>query len=114
LARGHLRSLKFRDMFEFADESSPTSELAGRYLDAADIRQLTVYASLAMSKFEKKRMPTLMLMYPFVGPAAECVADRTNTWNGSIFWLMPVQVKAQAAVANAIRFPDVTNSTIVG
>jgi hypothetical protein len=47
----------------------------------------------------------LVLLYPFVGPAIECLPDNVTTWNGSRFWLMPVLVKAQTSVGDAIRFP---------
>ena len=49
--------------------------------------------------------PELMLLYPFVGSVAECLPDGVITWNGSKFWLMPVLVKAQTLVGDAIRFP---------
>jgi hypothetical protein len=46
-----------------------------------------------------------MLLYPFVGTAEQCVSDGVIAWNGSKFWLMPVQVKTQDFVGDAIRFP---------
>ena len=46
-----------------------------------------------------------MLLYPFVGPPDECIADGVAAWNGSMFWLVPVLVRAQDIVGNAIRFP---------
>lgn len=46
-----------------------------------------------------------MLLYPFVGAPEQCISDSVIAWNGSKFWLTPVQVKAQGSIADAIRFP---------
>jgi hypothetical protein len=53
-----------------------------------------------------------MLLYPFVGTAEQCVSDSVTTWNGSVFWLTPVQVKAQDSIGDAIRFPCIEAETL--
>lgn len=87
------------------NESDDSAPLAGRVLNAADVRQLTVYAQLVRLREQAVTPPNLMLLYLFVGAAEQCVADSVIAWNGSKFWLMPVLVKAQDFVGDAIRFP---------
>jgi len=79
--------------------------LAGYVLSAADVRQLSVYAQLIRLREQATRPPNLMLLYPFVGTAEQCVSDSVIAWNGSKFWLTPVQVRTQDFVGEAIRFP---------
>lgn len=104
LAKGHCHPLRFADLESQDSDSDGLATLAGRVLSASDIRQLTVYAELFRLRGHSTP-PELMLLYPFVGPAIECLPDSVTTWNGSTFWLMPVLVKAQATVGDAIRFP---------
>lgn len=105
LARGQYQSLRFADLEAQDNDSDGLAILAGHVLSASDVRQLTVYAELFRLRGHSATPPELMLLYPFVGPALECLADSVTTWNGSTFWLTPVLVKAQAAVGDAIRFP---------
>ena len=60
------------------------------YSTLNDVRQLTVYAELVRRRERLATPPSLMLLYPFVGPPSECIADSVAAWNGSKFWLMPV------------------------
>ena len=53
-----------------------------------------------------------MLLYPFVGTVEQCVSDSVTAWNGSVFWLTPVQVKAQDSIGDAIRFPCIEADTL--
>lgn len=113
LAKGNSQALRFSDLEEPLNEGDDPERLAGQILSADDVRQLTVYAELVRSRDQLAEVPKLMLLYPFVGPETECVADEIATWNGSTFWLMPVLVKAQASVSDAIRFP-VSEGALVG
>jgi hypothetical protein len=79
--------------------------LAGEVLSPADVRQLTVYAELARRRERLVTPPVLMLLYPFIGSPDECIADSVVAWNGSTFWLMPVQVRVLDIIGNAIQFP---------
>jgi 5-methylcytosine-specific restriction endonuclease McrBC regulatory subunit McrC len=106
LAKGHSHALRFRDLEIQSDDPDDAGSLAGRILSAADVRQLTVYAGLLRQEALLTKAPNLMLIYPFVGPVADCLPDTTITWNGSNFWLTPILVKAQSCVADAIRFPS--------
>jgi 5-methylcytosine-specific restriction endonuclease McrBC regulatory subunit McrC len=105
LAKGCSHALQFTDLEVQSDEPDDVNRLAGRILSAGDVRQLTVYAELFRRKAHLTEAPELMLLYPFVGSVAECLPDCVITWNGSKFWLMPVLVKAQTSVGDAIRFP---------
>jgi 5-methylcytosine-specific restriction endonuclease McrBC regulatory subunit McrC len=105
LAKGHSHALRFSELKRENDESDERAALAGQILDAGDIRQLTVYAELVRLRDQLATPPELMLLYPFVGPAVECVPDDVTTWNGSKFWLMPVLVKTQTSVGDAIPLP---------
>lgn len=104
LAKGQQRALRFVSSCELG-EPAEGSEVAGKVLSPADVRQITVYAELARLKYNMEKPPNLMLLYPFVGDAAACMADSVITWNGSTLWLTPVQVKSQDFLGNAIRFP---------
>jgi len=79
--------------------------LAGEVLSPADVRQLTVYAELARRRELLVTPPVLMLLYPFIGSPDEAIADSVVAWNGSTFWLMPVQVRVLDIIGNAIQFP---------
>jgi 5-methylcytosine-specific restriction endonuclease McrBC regulatory subunit McrC len=105
LAKGHSHALRFSDLGGHHTEPDDLAPLAGQILSAGDIRQLTVYAELFRLRGQLAKAPELVLLYPFVGPAIECLPDNVTTWNGSRFWLMPVLVKAQTSVGDAIRFP---------
>jgi hypothetical protein len=105
LAKGQQQALRFRDLETEENESDDSVPLAGQVLSPADVRQLTVYAQLVRLREQAATRPNLMLLYPFVGTAENCVPDSVIAWNGSRFWLMPVQVKAQDSVSDAIRFP---------
>ena len=105
LAKGQYQPLRFADLEGQDDDSDSPATLAGHLLSASDVRQLTVYAELFRLRERSVEPPQLMLLYPFVGSEREHSADSITTWNSSTFWLMPVLVKAQAAVGDAIRFP---------
>jgi 5-methylcytosine-specific restriction endonuclease McrBC regulatory subunit McrC len=105
LAKGHSHALRFSELEGQSENPDDLPPLAGRILDAGDIRQLTVYAELVRLRGQLAKAPELMLLYPFVGSAIECLPDSVTAWNGSRFWLMPVLVKAQTFVGDAIRFP---------
>jgi 5-methylcytosine-specific restriction endonuclease McrBC regulatory subunit McrC len=105
LAKGQTHALRFRDLETEDNGSDDSAPLAGQVLSPADVRQLTIYAELARLREEAVAPPTLMLLYPFVGSFEQCVSDSVTAWNGSKFWLMPVQLKAQDFVGDAIRFP---------
>lgn len=112
LAKGHSHALRFSDLEAEHDESDAPAPLAGQILSAGDIRQLTVYAELFQLRGQLAKPPGLILLYPFVGPAIECLPDNVTTWNGSKFWLMPVLVKAQTSVGDAIRFPALQEALV--
>ena len=105
LAKGQEQALRFRDLETEEDGSHDLVSLAGQVLSAADVRQLTVYAELVRQREQATTPPNLMLLYPFVGTAKQCASDSVFAWNGSKFWLMPVHVRAQEFVGDAIRFP---------
>ena len=111
LAKGQQQALRFRDLESEENESDDFATLAGQVLSPADVRQLTTYAELVRLREELLAPPTLMLVYPFVGSAEQCVSDRVTAWNGSVFWLTPVQVRAQDFIGDAIRFPLVEAGT---
>jgi hypothetical protein len=104
LAREHKKSLRFAEFEQGVTISDSTDSAAGRVLNAADVRQLTVYAELLRLQQKTDEHPNLMLLYPFVGEAAEMLADRTTAWNDSEFWLMPVQVRRVESLRDAITF----------
>jgi len=62
-------------------------------IEEADIRQLTVYAELERLRAGHEASPSLMILFPFVGVAQEFQTCRKTAWNGSDFWLVPVEVK---------------------
>jgi 5-methylcytosine-specific restriction endonuclease McrBC regulatory subunit McrC len=105
LAKGQQRALRFSDLPGEQNRVDEVVPLAGHVLSPADIRQLTVYAELVRRRERLVAPPDLMLLYPFVGPPGGCIPDRVAAWNGSTFWLMPVQVRAQDIIGAAIRFP---------
>jgi 5-methylcytosine-specific restriction endonuclease McrBC regulatory subunit McrC len=104
LTRGQHRALHFSDFDNEQKGSDDAARLAGRALDPGDVRQLTIYAELVRLREKTDAAPNLILLYPFVGLESECLPDRTTAWNGSPFWLMPVLVKKQSFIGNAIRF----------
>ena len=104
LAEDRVRALRFSDFEDEQTESDNVEALAGQVLNPADIRQLTVYAELVRLREKTATPPNLMLLYPFVGPASQSLPDEATTWNGSKFCLMPVQVKRQKLIGDAIRF----------
>jgi 5-methylcytosine-specific restriction endonuclease McrBC regulatory subunit McrC len=112
LAKAQQQALQFRDLEAEDDEPYDPVSLAGRVLSAADVRQLTVYAELVRQREQAITPPSLMLLYPFVGTAEQCVSDSVTAWNGSVFWLTPVQVKAQDSIGDAIRFPCIEAETL--
>ncbi len=105
LAKGQQQALRFRDLETEENGSDDSAPLAGQVLSPADVRQLTVYAQLVQLREQAATSPNLMLLYPFVGTAEQCVSDSAIAWNGSKFWLTPVQVRAQDFIGDAIRFP---------
>jgi hypothetical protein len=104
LAKGQHGALHFSDLKDEQNGVDGFTSLAGEVLSPADIRQLTVYAELVRRRERLATPPVLILVYPFIG-SGECIADRVVAWNGSVFWLVPVEVRSQAIVGNAIRFP---------
>ncbi len=104
LAKGKRQSLRFSDLASEENDGSDDSALAGRVLSASDVRQLTVYAELVRRREQIQAPPNLMLLYPFVGTAQECLPDNVKAWNGSAFWLMPVKVMPLDFVGDAIQF----------
>jgi 5-methylcytosine-specific restriction endonuclease McrBC regulatory subunit McrC len=105
LTKGYSHALRFSDLESRSENTDDLAPLAGQILSADDVRQLTVYAELVRLQGQLAKAPELMLLYPFVGPAIECLPHSVTAWNGSRFWLMPVLVKAQTSVGDAIRFP---------
>jgi len=105
LAEDQVRALRFSDFEDEHTESHNVESLAGQVLNPADIRQLTVYAELVRLREKTATPPNLMLLYPFVGPASQSLPDEVTAWNGSKFCLMPVLVKRQQFIGDAIRFP---------
>jgi len=105
LAKGHSHALRFSELEGQSESSDDLAPLANQMISAADIRQLTVYAELVRLGESLAKAPELMLLYPFIGSQLECLPDSVTAWNGSRFWLMPVLVKAQTSVGDAIRFP---------
>jgi hypothetical protein len=104
LAKDQVRALRFSDFEDEQTETENVESLAGQVLNPADIRQLTVYAELVRLREKTATPPNLMLLYPFVGPASQSLPDEVTAWNGSTFCLMPVQVKRQKFIGDAIRF----------
>jgi len=98
-------ALRFVELEEEEGQPGEGVSLASQVLSADDIRQLTVYAELVRLNGKMEQPPNLLLLYPFVGDATECVANKAPAWNGSSFWLMPVQVKPQDFVGDAIQWP---------
>ena len=88
----------------------PRVLLAGRVLSAGDVRQLTVYAEMARLREPLGFLPRIMLLYPFVGSPELCVSDVAQAWNGSEFWLVPVQVKRLDHLCEAITLPCEANA----
>jgi len=105
LAKGQHGALHFSELKDEQNGVDEFTSLAGEVLSPADVRQLTVYAELVRRRERLATPPVLMLLYPFIGSQGECIADSVVAWNGSTFWLMPVQVRAQDIIGNAIRFP---------
>jgi hypothetical protein len=105
LTKGHSHALRFSELETESENSDELPLLAGRVLSAGDVRQLTVYAELVRLQGHLSKAPELMLLYPFVGSATECLPDNVTAWNGSRFWLVPVLVKAQTSMGDAIQLP---------
>jgi hypothetical protein len=105
LAKGQHGALHFSELKDEQNGVDEFTSLAGEVLSPADVRQLTVYAELVRRRERLATPPVLMLLYPFIGSQGDCIADSVVAWNGSTFWLMPVQVRAQDIIGNAIRFP---------
>jgi 5-methylcytosine-specific restriction endonuclease McrBC regulatory subunit McrC len=84
LSANSTRPLRFADVE--ADET-----LAGRVLNAADVRQLTVYAELARRNHSANAV-RLQLFYPYVGtwPPISLMGATESAWNGDYFDLVPV------------------------
>jgi 5-methylcytosine-specific restriction endonuclease McrBC regulatory subunit McrC len=99
MTKGQQRSLRFID---FGTEEESEAFLAGHVLSPTDVRQLTVYAELVRRGMRLETPPNLMLLYPFVGTAEQCLSDSVNAWNGSEFWLMPVRVSPMDVLSDAI------------
>lgn len=100
LAKGRNNSLSF-DLDSPVSGEEDVSSLAGRVLNPADIRQLTVYAELQRRKTTSNIPPKLMLLYPFVG-SDSAIASRATAWNNSDVWLVPVRLTRQKSPAGAL------------
>jgi 5-methylcytosine-specific restriction endonuclease McrBC regulatory subunit McrC len=111
LAKGQPRALRFSDLESEREQPDESASLAGRLLSPGDIRQLTVYAELARTRYRLKAPPNLMLLYPFVGSMEDCFSDSATAWNGSEFFLVPVRMKEQYSVGDAIRLPNIRKPT---
>ena len=105
LVKSQQGSLRFDDLKDEENGTDDSLPLAGDVLSPNDVRQLTVYAQLVREREGLEKAPDLILLYPFVGSSGECLPDKAMAWNGSTFWLMPVQVKVQDSIGEAIRFP---------
>jgi 5-methylcytosine-specific restriction endonuclease McrBC regulatory subunit McrC len=105
LAKGQKLPLRFQDLEAENDGLEEPAPLAGHVLSPDDVRQLTVYAELVRRRESLVAPPKLMLVYPYIGLPEECVGARAEAWNGSEFWLTPVQVCEQDFISGAIRFP---------
>jgi 5-methylcytosine-specific restriction endonuclease McrBC regulatory subunit McrC len=112
LSKGQQQTLRFRDLGTEENGSDDFAPLAGQVLSPADVRQLTVYAELVRLREQVAAPPTLMLLYPFVGAAEECLSDKVTAWNGSVLWLTPVQVRAQDSIGDAIRFAVIDGAVV--
>jgi 5-methylcytosine-specific restriction endonuclease McrBC regulatory subunit McrC len=105
LAKGLHWALQFSQLKDEQNGVDELTPLAGQILSPADVRQLTVYAELVRRREQLAMPPVLMLLYPFIGSPEQCIADSVVAWNGSKFWLMPVQVRVLNIIGNAIQFP---------
>jgi hypothetical protein len=103
LTKEYNSPLRFCELGGIVGEREDPALIAAHVLSPGDVRQLTVYAELARSNWHPATSPKLMLLYPFVGSEVDREADCVKTWNGSEFWLMPVLVKPQSSVRNAIK-----------
>ena len=108
--KGQQLALRFRDLEGENNAMHDSAPSAGEALSPGDIRQLTVYGELVRLREQMEVPPNLVLLYPFVGSADECLPDEVIAWNGSTFWLMPVHVKPQSLVSNAIRFSSLVSA----
>lgn len=96
------------------DEDAPDTARSGKFLTPNDVRQLTVYAQLDWQRQQKKNpavpppMPSLVILYPFVGAEA-LVPARYETWNDAQLWLVPVRV-INAGVSDGLQnaLPELT------
>jgi 5-methylcytosine-specific restriction endonuclease McrBC regulatory subunit McrC len=102
LAKGQTSSLRFTDLPDTEDDQAEVSVLAGRVLNADDVRQLSVYAELAKRRDPRAEKVSLALLYPFVGADSQCLPDHAKAWNGSELWLIPVRAVRQTTPANII------------
>jgi 5-methylcytosine-specific restriction endonuclease McrBC regulatory subunit McrC len=105
LAKGQHHALRFSDLEAQDGIADGSALLAGNVLSPDDVRQLTVYAELVRRTKHLISPPHLMLLYPFIGPSCDCVADSAVSWNGSTFVLTPVLVRELDFVGNAIQLP---------
>ena len=72
------------------DDGTPLESPRFNDLSPADVRQLTVYAEI-IRKQPDTPSPSLMLLYPYVGKVLPKPLSG-KAWNGSDFWIVPVQV----------------------
>jgi 5-methylcytosine-specific restriction enzyme subunit McrC len=71
-------------------------------LAEADVRQVTVYAELDRQRSGSDLPPSLMVLYPFVGSLAEFTDHQATAWNGSDFWLVPVDVRRKKSLIECV------------
>jgi hypothetical protein len=98
LAAGHNGSLSFEDISD-DDNANIARPLAGRVLNPADVRQLTVYAELTKRKYKFEDV-RLLLLYPFVGDNPSCCT--ATTWNDAQFSLVPVCLHRRERIADCL------------
>lgn len=106
LTSGSDKPLRFRDLSNESAISTTIADkatLAGSVLNAADVRQLTVYAELARRKTAlapSNKPISLLLLYPFLGEQPK--RDATKSWSGDTFELVPVAIHRRERVADCL------------
>jgi len=111
LAAGQVDAAAF-DIEERSTANGKATKRADRLLVPNDVRQLTVYAEILRKNNGLTYPPPIAILYPFVG-AGTFRASEAVAWNGSPFWLVPVQVKRLHDLSDAIpRF--MANTSLLG
>jgi len=79
-----------------------STTVSHRHLVEADVRQLTVYGELERQRTGENASVNLLLAYPFVGEEPNFHAESAKAWNGSEFWIVPVDVRAKSATEHCL------------